>query len=250
MNPKPRAVVFDLDGTLAESKQPITTEMAGLLVQLMHHTTIVVMTGGSWSQIEAQFLSSFPPGTDFSHMYLFPDNAAQCFTRRGGGWNEEYDMSFSSKERDEIIEVLHRAITDSGFPKPPQLWGQQIEDRGGQISFSPLGQHAPLEAKKEWRAAHDADREHLRGILSAQLPHYSVRSGGETTIDITRTGITKAYGLRKLTELTGTPTSDMIYVGDALQEGGNDSVVIETGVRTHAVIGPQDTEIFIKQLIS
>jgi phosphomannomutase len=250
MYPKPRAVVFDLDGTLAESKQPVTTAMAELLARLTVSHSIAVMSGGSWIQFERQFVSMFPPGTDFSRIYLFPDNAAQCFTYKGGEWAERYNMAFSATERDEIMGALQKAIAESGFPKPPQMWGEQIEDRGGQISFSPLGQQAPLEAKKEWRAAHDADREHLRGILSTQLPGYSVRTGGETTIDITRTGITKAYGLQKLVELTGMPISEMIYVGDALEEGGNDSVVIETGVRTHVVIGPQDTAVFIKELIS
>lgn len=242
--------MFDLDGTLAESKQPITTAMAESLAGLMSTRIVAVMSGGSWAQFERQFLSTFAPGTDFSRMYLFPDNAAQCFIYENGQWKESYNMEFSSAEREEIIASLKTALTQSGFPQPEQLWGQQIEDRGGQISFSPLGQQAPLEAKKAWRAAHDADREHLRGILSAQLPHYSVRSGGETTIDITRTGITKAYGLQKLAKLVGVPISEMIYVGDALQEGGNDSVVKETGVQTHAVIGPQDTAVFIKELLS
>ena len=33
----------------------------------------------------------------------------------------------------------------------------------------------------------------------------------------------------------------MLYVGDALDEGGNDAVVKETGVQTHAVFGPEET---------
>ena len=73
--------------------------------------------------------------------------------------------------------------------------------------------------------------------------------GGLTTIDITRKGLTKAYGIRQLVELTDTAISEMLYVGDALQEGGNDAVVIETGVRTHEVFGPKETAAFIKDIL-
>lgn len=244
---KPRAVIFDLDGTLAESKQPMSPSVAELLVQL---PLVAVMTGAGWAQIEKQFLSAFPQGTDLSNVYIFPDNGAQCFIYKDGTWNEQYSMVFSPEEASHITTVLINEIEEVNFPQPAETWGKQIENRGAQISFSALGQQAPLEAKKQWRAEHDADRTYLRDVLAEKLPNYSVRTGGETTIDITKKGITKAYGIQRFSELTSIPVSDMVYVGDALQEGGNDSVVIETGVRTQAVSGPQETVVFIEQLIS
>lgn len=246
MDVKPKAVVFDLDGTLAESKQPLTSAMAELLMKL---PMVAVMSGASWAQFQSQFLPAFHAGTDFSNVYIFPNNAAQCYFYKNGAWQEYYNMAFSSAESAEVIAALLSAVAETNFPQPQQLWGEQIENRGAQISFSPLGQQAPLQAKKEWRMAHDEERARLRDVLSAKLPTYSVRTGGETTIDITRKGITKAYGIQKFTELTSISVEDMVYVGDALQEGGNDSVVIETGVRTQAVLGPHDTAAFIQQLI-
>ncbi len=247
LNNMTRVVAFDLDGTLAESKQPMTPAMAELLLKL---PVVAVLSGASWEQFTSQFLSAFPAGTDFSKFYLFPDNAAQCFIFKNGAWEEFYNFTFSTTEVAEIKTAFANAIIESGLTQPPQLWGEQIEDRGAQISFSALGRQAPLEAKREWRAVHDAERSHLRDVLSKKLPNYSVQTGGETTIDITQKNITKAYGLQKLSEITGIPISDMMYVGDALQEGGNDYVVIETGVQTHQVRGPQDTTTFIQQLIS
>jgi len=183
-------------------------------------------------------------------MYLFPDNAAQCFVYKEGQWHEEYNMVFSPEEIAEITTILINEIEEADFPQPLETWGKQIENRGAQISFSALGQQAPLEAKKAWRAEHDQQRILLCATLSEKLPKYSVRMGGETTIDITKKGITKAHGLRTLAERTSIPLAEMVYVGDALQEGGNDSVVIETGVQTRSVRGPQDTEAFIQELIS
>jgi hydroxymethylpyrimidine pyrophosphatase-like HAD family hydrolase len=73
------------------------------------------------------------------------------------------------------------------------------------------------------------------------MPEFSIATGGSTSIDITRKGITKAYGINRLAELTGIAVADMLYVGDALDEGGNDSVVKATGVPTHPVFGPEET---------
>ena len=42
----------------------------------------------------------------------------------------------------------------------------------------------------------------------------------------------------------------MLYVGDALEEGGNDSVVIPTGVKTQEVFGPEETAKVIEEILS
>ena len=81
------------------------------------------------------------------------------------------------------------------------------------------------------------------------LPDFSVTEGGLTTIQITRKGITKAYGIRRLVELTKIPIAQMLYVGDALEEGGNDAVVKDTGVPTHQVFGPEETAGLITSLL-
>jgi len=53
-------------------------------------------------------------------------------------------------------------------------------------------------------------------------PEFSVRLGGATSIDVTKPGIDKAYGIKKLQETLGISVKEMIYVGDALFVGGND----------------------------
>ena len=115
--------------------------------------------------------------------------------------------------------------------------------------MSAVGQEAPVPAKQAWAAAHNAKRKELREILAAKLPNFSVSTGGISSVDITPKGITKAYGIHRLTELTGVSIPDILYVGDALEEGGNDSVVIETGVRTHAVFGPEETRGLIESML-
>lgn len=243
-----RAVAFDLDGTLAASKSPLTREMGALVAQLAAKMPVAVMSGGSYAQFEKQFLAGMPPGVDLSNLYLFPTSAAQCLAWREGSWQHLYDNEFTPEEKARVMQALEESLKETGFDKPPaQLWGPQTEDRGAEISWSALGQHAPIEEKEKW----DPDRKKrapLEQALLRRLPDFSVRVNATTTIDITRKGITKAYGLRQWAQIIGVPVGEMLYVGDALFPGGNDEVVKETGVPTRQVSGPAETAAYIETL--
>ena len=251
MNPLPpiRLAAFDLDGTLAESKQRVSAEIGDLITQLLHKMPVAVMSGGGWKQFETQFLSALPEEENFSRLYLFPDNAAQCFVHKSGAWHPQYDNAFTPQEREHILKALKEALEESGLSEAPvRIWGERVEDRGAEITFSGLGQDAPPEEKRRWDP--DGSKKNaLRQALERRLPEFSEGSNGSTSVDITRKGITKAYGIRRLAELSGVPIEHMLYVGDALEEGGNDAVVIETGVRTHAVFSPQETAALIESLL-
>lgn len=243
-------MVFDLDGTLAESKQRVSAEMGDALTQLLARMPVAVMSGAGFKQFEAQFFPSVSDAANFRRLYIFPDNAAQCFIYSGGKWLPQYDQAFSPQEKERIMGALKAALAKVGLGDAPvRVWGEQIEDRGAEIAFSPLGQQAPLEEKEAWHAAHNDLRKRLHEELASCLPEYANAMGGLTTIDITRKGINKAYGIRRLAELTGVAIKDMCYIGDALEEGGNDAAVIETGVPTHEVFGPEETAAFIATVL-
>jgi HAD superfamily hydrolase (TIGR01484 family) len=246
---KPKLLAFDLDGTLAESKQRVTAEMGELLSQLLARMPVAIMSGAGFPQFEVQFLPAFPSNSHFERLYLFATSAARCFTYHDGTWKAYYDHSFTTIERSRIMQALKESLEEIPLTKPPHLWGEQVEDRGAQITYSALGQQAPVEAKEEWNKKYDAERTKLQEALIRHLPDFSVKKGGLTTIDITHKGINKAYGIRKLIELTGISVAEMLYVGDALEEGGNDSVVIETGIKTHEVFGPEETAALIKNIL-
>jgi phosphomannomutase len=247
---KPKLMAFDLDGTLAESKQRMSADMGELLSQLMHKMPVAVLSGASFKQFEIEFFPAIPSDSKFENLYIFPVNAAECFTYNGTTWQPKYDMAFSQAERQVILQALAQCIEESHFEKPEKIWGEQIEDRGAQISFSALGQKAPADEKQIWHDLHDDKRETLYHSLTKKLPGLSIHMGGMTTIDITRHGINKGYGIRQLAGLTGISVAEMLYVGDALEEGGNDSVVIETGVKTRGVLGPEETTKVIEETLA
>ncbi|MDB2497399.1 hypothetical protein N9X25_09665 [Verrucomicrobiales bacterium] len=47
-----KLIVFDLDGTLAESKSPLDEEMAALLCLLLSLIKVAIISGGDWTQFK------------------------------------------------------------------------------------------------------------------------------------------------------------------------------------------------------
>ena len=249
MDHHPRLVAFDLDGTLAESKQRMSSDMGEMLSRLLKKMPIAVMSGAGWPQFEKQFFPALPMESNLSNLYIFPDNAAQCFVYRGGGWKPQYDNAFTPAEREHVLKALDEALFETGMHDVPiRVWGQRIEDRGAEIVFSGLGQEAPTEEKRKWDPTREK-RKPLYDALIKKLPEFAIGLNAMTSIDITRKGITKAYGIKRLSELAGIAIAQMLYVGDALEEGGNDAVVKETGVQTHQVFGPEETAGLITSLL-
>jgi phosphomannomutase len=112
-----------------------------------------------------------------------------------------------------------------------------------------LGQQAPLEEKEKWDADF-AKQKKIKAILDTLIPEFSVRIGGSTSIDITKPGMDKAYGIRKLRDILGIAVNEMIYVGDALFVGGNDYPAEQAGVISIPVRGPDETKRVIEAVIA
>ncbi len=208
-----KLIVFDLDGTLAESKSPLDPEMAELLHDLLGVVKVAVISGGDWPQFEKQVVSKLPHDQRLANLSLLPTCGTK-FYQYSGDWKKLYEEDFTADERAKIISSLKKALAVEGF-KPEKLWGEQIEDRGSQITFSALGQQAPLEEKDKWDPDY-TKRKRIKAILDAFIPEFSVRIGGSTSIDVTKPGIDKAYGIGKLRDLLHVSLKEMIYIGDAL----------------------------------
>jgi len=240
-------IIFDLDGTLAESKAALDGEMAGLLTRLLAELKVAVISGGSWTQFETQVLGHLPHDARFTNLSLLPTCGTR-FYRYDATWKLLYAEDFTADEKQKIIAALDMALDQSGF-KPTQHWGDLIEDRGSQITLSVLGQQAPLAEKKNW----DPDfkkRQQITKILQPLIPNVSVRLGGATSIDITRPGIDKAYGIGKLRDTLGIPIADMLFVGDAIFPGGNDYPAKQAGVESIQVRDPNETKRVVETIIA
>ncbi len=234
-------IIFDLDGTLAPSKSFIDAEMAELLTKLLARKKVAVMSGGGYPQFETQLLRALPHNSEnFGNLYLMPTSGTRLFTWKGS-WVSQYAEHLSLKEKEKIMTSLNMALKQAGYEKPAKVYGDLIEDRGSQITFSALGQNAPLEAKKSWDPTR-VKRDAIVNFLLSRIPEFDIRLGGTTSIDITKRGVNKGYGIRKLEEYLKIPLENMTFVGDALYRGGNDYPAKATGIDCIQVSGPEETK--------
>ena len=248
MNTTLRVVAFDLDDTLTVSKSKIDQHMADLLGELLGRLDVCIITGGTFEQIQAQVLQYLhAPAGRMAYLHIMPTCGTRYYVWRNGAWCRLYAEDLTEDEKSRIISVLAEGAKDLGFweQKP---WGEIIEDRGSQITYSALGQEAPSDAKREWDPDGTKKRK-LRDYAAERLPGLEVRVGGTTSVDVTRKGIDKAYGIKRLIEELNTSPDQLLFIGDRLREGGNDYPVRALGVRWLEVTKWQDTACYVQGLL-
>lgn len=245
----PRLVAFDLDDTLAPSKSAIDPQIGELLVALAERVEVAIISGGQLAQFTAQVVDRLPETSPavLSRIHLMPTCGTQYYTLSEDGIETVYTRSLTDDEKSRALNAVEEEARRLGL-WASETWGEILEDRGSQITFSALGQTAPLEAKKAWDPTGEK-KNALRAAVADRIPDLEVRSGGSTSVDITHRGIDKAYGMRQLAEQTGIPLDDMLFVGDRLDPDGNDYPVLAIGVTCHAVEGWEDTAAYLEQLI-
>lgn len=245
LNLNKKLIMFDLDGTLTRSKSPVDPVIADLITKLLTKYKVAVISGGGYPQFLTQFVSKLPVETqNYSNLFLLPTSGTRLYDWRGG-WHEEYAEDLTQKEKDKILSAMKSVMNSPAYQKPEVIYGEIIEDRGSQITFSALGQKAPVELKYAWDPTRK-NRENIASILMTKIPEFDVRVGGITSVDVTRKGVNKAYGIMKLSQFLKIPIDDMVFVGDALFFGGNDYPARSTGVDCISVKGPEETIALIK----
>lgn len=238
-----KIIGFDLDDTLAVSKSAISPRMAGLLGDLLANYDLCVISGGKFEQFEKQVIEKMNVSPELmAKFHMMPTCGTRYYTFdvASNQWLTHYKEDFTDEQKTKIIKTLE----DSA--KKFDLWeanpdGEIIEDRLSQVTYSALGQFAAPEKKYAWAETNKAIRKTMRDDVAEKLPEFEVRLGGTTSVDITKIGVDKAYGMKKLMEATGVNKEDILFFGDKLEEGGNDFPVKEMGIDCIAVERWEDT---------
>ena len=245
-----KIIVFDLDGTLTKSKMSVDNEMSLLLGELLKIKKVVVMSGASYFQMKKILLLKLNCHRSlFSNLFLFPTNATSFYEYVNEEWRNVYREELSLEQREIIITALQESLNEVGYLKPDIIYGEIIEDRGTQITFSGLGQKAPLVEKLKW----DPDRvlrEKIIKTFESRVSDFDARVGGSTSIDINKKGVDKSYGIKQIEKKFNISIDKMLFIGDALFKEGNDYSVVSTGVETIAVKNPEETKKYIREIIA
>ncbi|MDP3697607.1 MAG: HAD-IIB family hydrolase [Candidatus Taylorbacteria bacterium] len=247
---KAKLVIFDLDGTLTASKMEMDAEMALLIEKLLEKRMVAVIGGGKYEQFQKQLLTKLEvPKELFKNFFLFPTSGASFYRHNDQDWEQVYMENLSEEEKKRIFEAFEKTFQGLNYSHPEKVYGEIVEDRETQVTFSALGQEAPVWLKEEWNKEYNAERLKMAEMLQETLPDLEVRIGGLTSIDVTRKGIDKEYGIRQIKKHLGVDFDEMLFVGDALFHGGNDSAVLRTGVPCFEVKGPEETKKLIRDLL-
>jgi len=243
-------IIFDLNGTLTESKFEISTDVAYLFSILTRKYKVAIASGARYEQFHEQVIDKLY-GPELRNLYLITTNGAKNYWYNGKLWNTLYP-SFEFKPQ-EVISIV-RAIQKASILFPwmniikAEQYGPQIENRYSQITFSALGQRAPVEAKKDFDPNQEK-RKALREYLLEELSDYDIKIGGMTSIDVTGKGIDKVFGIRQIMRLLNIEKDNVLYIGDAFYEGGNDHCVKKAGFECIEVRNLLNTKMIIGKLI-
>ena len=94
-----KLVAFDLDGTLALSKQALKDDMAETLADLLGVADVAVISGGDWPQFDKQVASRLPARADLSRLWLMPTTGTKLYTHQEGAWKPVYAELFDDAEK-------------------------------------------------------------------------------------------------------------------------------------------------------
>lgn len=213
-----------MDHTVTPARQPIQEKMLNLLSGL--EQDIIIVSGSKVEQMKYQI-----PGLT---CYKLGQNGNEAFDESG---NELWNFKLSVEQKKEILAHIDKLVGLLDDTPNPE-WNP-IEDRGGQITFSPIGNTAPVELKK----AYDPDVSKRFRMLK-EIPFESddlvVKIGGSTSFDYFVRDRNKGTNVKKLIDLKNWNPEKCVYYGDGLYPGGNDEAVIGV-IDTVAVESDEDT---------
>lgn len=242
-----KLISFDSDGTIQLTKSKIDSEMAQLLNQLAKKYKVNVISGTGMDYLMPNVIDQLEKNENIT---LSPTCGTRLVALKNGEYTLLYEELLTDGEIKDILAAFEYALDKAGH-HPEQVWGEMVENRGSQVTFSALGQRAPTDAK----LAYDPNLKkrtqistYLKEKISDKL--FDVKIAGGTSVDVTRKGINKGYGMHKLAEYYSYSLDDILFIGDRLDELGNDYPAAEAGVDCIWVDGHEDTKKVLRQILA
>lgn len=238
------ALLMDIDGTLTDPRKPLQKEMAEALSKL--NIPFFVAAGSHLHLIELQF---FKPLWEFGFRYDFEAFLSNGAAHYRCNFSLSYDIELlyefdfkkylGEEKYKHLLSVLDEVLTMEQYKLQPSMKviGEQINDRISMVNCTPIGRpKEPIiseEAYANRKAFEEFDkttnyRSRVISFLEMKLSNIIeeknliVMLGGKTSFDICIKGKDKTNAVRKLLK---DGYEKVIFLGDALDGSGNDSVI-------------------------
>jgi len=252
-----KLIAFDLDGTLAPSKSPLPERISEVLGELLNNFQVCVISGGDFKQFNKQLLSNLKlDDNQLSRLHLMPTCGTKYYTfdKSENNWKKLYSEDIPEEDKRRIKIALLKALDEYGY-KEDKTYGELVEDRESQLTLSTLGQDVVdvlgekgIEMKENWDKDNNK-KNNIRNYASNIVTDYEFKVGGLTSIDVTKPGIDKAYGMKKLMEHLELEKKDILFIGDRLMEGGNDYPVKAMGIDSIEISDWHQTAVAVNAII-
>jgi len=242
----PNSLLFDMDGTLTDVRQPISQEVVDVLLSIPNGIRKYLVTGSDMNKVESQI-----PNPLLLRIF---ERVYSCNGTRV--WNCNLDMDdesapcepelihnvnltdhYSDADINHIINVLLDIVKNTHTKVKT---GTFIEWRQSQINFSVVGRNCSREQREDYVIWDNKSNERQKIIKQLRKEFegwgLSFRLGGQISIDITREGWDKSYAFQNMKE-----TPDMcVYFGDKICKDGNDLDIAMKCGKYHMIDSPAD----------
>ena len=218
-----RIFIFDVDGTLTPSRLPMTKEFQKFFKEWIKKNKFYLVTGSDLPKLQEQ-------------MCFYDIEAEGIFTCCGNQfWKPDpsivntsaeliYDNKFEMTNK--LKSSLEVMLMGSQYP---HRYGNHIEDRGSMVNFSVVGRNCTQEQREEYYKwdKENGERIKMSIFLKNKFKDLDAVIGGQISIDIYPKGNDKSQVLNVIEQERLVPPNEYIFIGDGIENGGNDYPLAE-----------------------
>ena len=215
--------IFDVDGTLTPSRQPMTDEFKKFFKEWVKKNKFYLVTGSDLPKLQEQ-------------MCYFDIEAEGIFTCCGNEfWKPDPSIPITSAEQiyhnkfkppQNLLTYLGEQLRMTDYPVKA---GNHIEDRGTLLNFSIVGRDCSLQQRKDYYEYDKLtdERKTIAKYIRESWNDLDAVIGGQISIDIYPKGNDKSQVLNVIEQERLVPPSEYIFIGDGIENGGNDYPLAE-----------------------
>ena len=197
--------IFDVDGTLTDSRQQIDLSFEAFMIKFCCRYDVYLVTGSDREKTVEQV------GLDICY------RSKRVYNCSGSDVYEKNNNVFKSdwKPSRKLINFLSDELDFSTFPHKT---GNHIEHRPGGINFSILGRgEDSMKYRKEYVKwdINTTERILMSDRIKSEFPDLNIQIGGQTGLDISDSD--KSQILRDFNS-----EDELVFFGDMMKEGQND----------------------------
>ena len=218
-----RIFIFDVDGTLTPSRLPMTKEFQKFFKQWIKKNKFYLVTGSDLPKLQEQmcFYDIEAEGifTCCGNQFWLPNPSVPIQSA-----DLVYDNKFKVPRK--LNKLLGTILSNSIYP---HRYGNHIEDRGSMVNFSIVGRDCTQEQRDEYFEwdKQSLERKIIANAIKEKFPDLDAVIGGQISIDIYPKGNDKSQVLNVIEQERLVPPNEYIFIGDGIENGGNDYPLAE-----------------------